>query len=215
VLALILVDLGLLGANVLGYPPFWQQPNSALYVLAPLTLLLVYAGAVLALTWRPAADRRQVLRTGTRLGLLAGLLWSSSLTIEIFAHLASPANLCSTAPFLLGGFGLWGVASFRSARQGHSLPASIVAAIWAGMITALVTIAWGFLIGLVALPRLAEQIAGSPEQLSSGWQDLPAFAIANQFDAGFSHLLAAPIIGSLLGTLGAIMGSSGSRAGTR
>ena len=42
-----------------------------------------------------------------------------------------------------------------------------------------------------------------PEFIQSGWSDARAFAIANSFDAVLSHFVAAPVIGSLLGGIGA------------
>ncbi len=206
-LAMIILNLLLVGANVLSYKPFLQQPNSSLYILEPVTLLIVYAGIVLVFTRGPDPDRRIVLRIGTQAGLAAGLLWTLSLAIETFANLTAPANIFGTAPFLLGGFALWGIAGYKGARQTNTVRSGILAAIWAGMSTVLLTITFGFLLGMVALPRLAQQIAGSPEQISSGWQDLWAFAIANQFDASFQHLLGALIIGSIVGAIGAVAGS--------
>ncbi len=203
-LGLILLDLLLVGTRVFSYPIFIRQPNSAFYLLEPVALLIVYAGIVLAVRRQSDPARRQTLRTVSRLGIVGGLLWSMSLAIETFASFSGPANLLSTAPFLMGGFALWGAVGFRSARRGHSVLSGVPAAVWCATITALLTTSFGFSISLVVLPRLAQQIAGSPEQVSSGWQDLQAFAIANQFDAGSSHMIGALIIGAILGAAGAV-----------
>jgi hypothetical protein len=40
----------------------------------------------------------------------------------------------------------------------------------------------------------------------SHWTDVTAFTIANSFDAGFSHLLGALIIGGIVGSIGAGVG---------
>jgi len=80
------------------------------------------------------------------------------------------------------------------------------------MIGVLMTVTFGFLLGLAALPRLEYLLAGDADFARSGWQDLHAFALANQFDSGFSHLLGGLVIGAIVGTIGAAAGSRAGRA---
>jgi hypothetical protein len=49
---------------------------------------------------------------------------------------------------------------------------------------------------------LAHGEISDPDYLRSGWTDVRAFAIANTFDAGFTHLVEAPVIAAVLGALG-------------
>ena len=109
----------------------------------------------------------------------------------------------STAPFLLGGFALWGGAGYQAARRTASLPMGIMAAVWAAMLTVLLTVTFGLALGFLALPHLTAMMIGDPDFARSGWLDARAFAIANQFDSAFSHLLGALIIGTAVGALGA------------
>jgi hypothetical protein len=62
------------------------------------------------------------------------------------------------------------------------------------------TIAFGFALAYLALPRLEHNIDGSPGYLQSGWQNVRAFAVANTLDAAFTHLMIAPIIATVTGT---------------
>jgi hypothetical protein len=59
---------------------------------------------------------------------------------------------------------------------------------------------------MTALPTLAHGEIGDPDYVRSGWTDVRAFAIANTFDAGFTHLVEAPVIAATLGALGSGLG---------
>ncbi len=201
--ALLLLNCTLIVAQVLLYPPLLAQPGSTLYILEPLVLLIVYAGLMWTFTRRATQDRQAALRVGTLLGLLGGVLWIVNLAAETFLN---GAGVATTAPFLLGGFALWSGAGFVAARRAGSLLLGILAAVWAGMITVLLTVTFGFILGLVALPRLVQLIADNPDFLRSGWPDQQAFALANQFDSGFSHLLGALLISTAVGAIGAGVG---------
>jgi hypothetical protein len=74
------------------------------------------------------------------------------------------------------------------------------------MIAILIAVSLGFLLMSVALPQLARAMIGDPDYLRSGWADPAAFAIANTLDNGFTHLIEAPIIAAILGSLGTALG---------
>lgn len=201
VLAVVLLDLLLIGAQVAVYRPLLSQPNALIYVLEPVALLLIYATAAIWITGASDRARRTALREGTLIGLVGGLLFTINLASETFLDLSAWASLFATAPLFIGTFALWGVAAYRAARLTSSVAPGVLAAIWSAMCTILLTITFGFILAYVALPRLERNLAGSPEFARSGWHDLHAFAIANQFDAAFSHLLVAVIVATVLGTV--------------
>jgi predicted benzoate:H+ symporter BenE len=204
-LAGILLNLALIGGQLLRYPPLLVQPNALTYVAEPVVGLAVYVAVTLGVTNRAGSARRLALRIGSTIGVAGGILFVINLASETFLDLPAPASLFATAPFFLGTFALWGVAGYRSARQTHSVPLGILTAIWSAMCTIVITLTFGFTLSYIALPRLQQILATSPEYARSHWTDLHAFAIANQFDSAFSHLLAAAIIAGILGTLGSLI----------
>ena len=211
-LALVVGDLLLIGGQVTICRPLLAQPDAVIYVAEPVVMLLICA---VAASWITAAlgDAHQIaLRESTMIGLSGGLLFIANLALETFLDLPAPANLLSTAPFFFATFVLWGVAAYRVAGLTKSTLLGVLAAIWSAMCTILLTITFGFILAYVALPRLEQNLAGSPEFARSGWRDLHAFAIANQFDAAFSHLLVAVVIAMMVGTLGSLIRAS-ARAG--
>jgi len=180
------------------------KPGGPRYLLLPLVVLVIYAVAALHLITRADAGATTVLEVGGCLGALTGAMWVISLGVETFAGLSGWANVAATAPMLLGGFALWGLAGGIACRRSHSIGVGIFAAVSAAMMCVAITVAFGFALGLTALPRLEHNIDGSPEFMASHWGDLHAFAIANTLDAALTHLLVAPIVAALTGTVGAL-----------
>jgi hypothetical protein len=211
----ILLNLALIGGQLLLYPPLLARPNALTYVLEPVVGLLIYAVVTLGVTHQVGPKRRLALRIGSVIGVISGILFVINLASETFLDLPAPASLFATAPFFLGTFALWGVAGYRSARPTNSAPLGILAAIWSAMCTIVITLLFGFSLSYVALPRLQQILATSPEYARSHWTDLHAFAIVNQFDSAFSHLLVAIVIAATLGTLGSLIGATLARSSTQ
>lgn len=209
--ALLALNLLLIGVRVVLYRPFFVQPDSLMYVLEPSVLLLIYIGVVFAVTANDGADRWRAVRTGTAMGVITGAMGVVNLTLETFVALSGAANILATAPFLLGSFALWGLAGFLGARQTRSLPLGILAALWSGMVAILIEVTYGFLLSYTALPTLERLLVNDPDFLRSHWDDLRAFAIANTFDSGFSHLLGALLIGAIVGAVGGGIGMLSAR----
>jgi hypothetical protein len=205
-LALIALDLTLIGGDLLLYQPLLAQPNALTYVLEPVITLLAYAAVTLWVTRPDDQTWRMAVRTGTIIGLVGGILFIINLSSETFLDLPAPISIFATAPFFLGTFALWGVAGYLAARQTSSVQLGLLAAIWSAMCTILITITFGFSLGYLALPRLQQNLANSPEYARSGWSDLHAYALANLFDSAFAHLLTAIFIATVLGTLGSLFG---------
>jgi len=203
--AVVLLDIALICGLALRYPPLLAQPNGARYLLEPLILLPVYAAFGVWLGKLRATPHRIALRAGAVLGLLTGALWLINLTIETFTDLARRVGLLATAPFLLGGFALWGVAGVVAAWRTQSARLGLLAALISATLCVLLTVTYGFLLPYVASPLLEQALAGDPDYLRSGWTDLRAFAIANTYDAGFSHLLVAPLVAALVGGVGGVL----------
>lgn len=203
-LALISVNVALVALNVALYSAFFAQPGALIYLLEPLALLIMYTVIALLTTRRIGPQREMASRTGLLFGLLTGGLWLINLTLETFTDLSGIAGILATAPFLLGGFLLWGVAGVVAAWRTGSIGSGLFAAVWSAMICALLTVAYGLTLPLVTLPRLQQQLIGNPDFLRSHWTDLRAFVLANSLDAAFSHLLGALVIGLTLGAFGAM-----------
>lgn len=208
-LVLIVLNLLMVSVRVLLYTPFFRQPTALVFLLEPTVLLVIYACIVLAITRHADTERCVALRTGTIIGLITGTMWVINLYGETFTTLNGSIGILSTAPFLLGGFLLWGVAGFLGSRRTGSLSLGILSAVWCAMLCVLMTITYGFLLLFTSLPHLQHDLTNDLDWLHSGWSDLHAFAIAETFFAGFTHLLAALLIGTIVGAIGGGVGMLG------
>lgn len=201
----ISLNLLLIAGRAVLYSPLWSQPGALTYLLEPVVLLLVYAAITVWVTAVITSDRRWALFYGSVIGVVTGVLWIINLALETFADL-SALGLLATAPFLLGGFVLWGAAGFHTARRTGSVSSGLLATIWSAMICVLMTIAFGLLLTYTSLPHLEHQLVADPDFLRSNWRDLRAFAIANSFDSAFSHLLGGLLIGIIVGAMASCLG---------
>lgn len=202
-LGLVVANMALVG-GLAAEGSVLAQPGGTRYVIEVLLALAGYAGAAIALSAASASWAATAHQVGVRFGLITGAMWLVSLTVETFAGLTGWSNIAATGPLLLGGFALWGIAGARTRGRTDSVAAGALAAVYAAMICVTLTIGFGFTLAYLALPQLEHNIDGSPEYLQSGWRNLHAFAIANTLDAGFTHLLIAPIIATVVGTIGAL-----------
>jgi hypothetical protein len=200
----IALNLALISGRVLLYPATVTLPGGFVYQLEPVGMLLLYGGLGWWLTTAMSPARLAALRDGTLFGLVSGAVWIVNLAVETFADLAVQVGGLVFLLLLGATFLLWGVAGLRVARRSGSLSLAILAAVWSAMNSIVILVAFGLLLLYISLPQLEHNIATSPDFLRSGWHDVGAFAIANTFDAGFSHLLMAPLVAVVFGALGAL-----------
>jgi hypothetical protein len=211
-LALIAADLALVGLRAATYPAYFTMPGAVGYLIPLLVALAVYAAAIVALprlaVRSPGAAT--ALRAGMVAGLVGGALDIANITLESVLALPQAVVSLTTLAAMLGLFVTFAVAGFVAGRRAGFWP-GLAAAVWSAAIAILIAITFGFLLANVALPRLAHDEQGDPDYQRSGWTDPRAFAIANTFDAGFTHLLEGPIIALVLGAAGSGLGQVGAR----
>jgi hypothetical protein len=212
-LLLIGGDLGLIAVRLLHYPTFFSMPGALGYALTPLVALAVYAALIVVL---PQAAARlpgapAAVRVGIVIGLIGGGLELMSISIESLFMLPQRVVSVTSLIEMLILFLSFAVAGFVGSRRTGAFWLGIGTAIWSAMVAILVAVAFGFLLVNTSLSTLAHDEQGDPDYARSGWSDVRAFAIANTFDSGFTHLVEAPIIATLLGAAGSGLGQIGVR----
>jgi hypothetical protein len=130
-LAVLGLDLVLVGANVVTYRPFFTQPGSVVYLSEPIVSLVVYAAVVLAATRSVNADQRRVLPTAALVGLATGALEIVNISVETFTGLSGAVN----APLILGPFVIWGVVGGWAAWATGALRVGMLGAVCSAMVT--------------------------------------------------------------------------------
>jgi hypothetical protein len=207
-LVLIGCDLGLVALRAATYPAFFSMPGALSYLIAPVGVLVIYAVVVVTLPFLavrfPGAPT--AVRVGTVAGLVGGALDIASNTLESLLTLPQPIVALATLVAMLGLFLAFGVAGFLGSRGAGSFLLGVGAAVWSAVVAIVIAVTFGFLLVNTALPKLAHDELGDPDYVRSGWTDVRAFAIANTFDAGVTHLVEAPIIATALGAVGSGLG---------
>jgi hypothetical protein len=215
-LLLIGVDPGLIVLRVVTYPAYNATPGAVGYLIPLAVGLFVYVLVIGTLPWLAARmpSGATALRVGTVVGLVGGALELVNISLESVLALPQPVVKVTTLIAMLGLFLTFGVAGFVGGRVAGTFLPGVGAAIWSAVVAILLAITFGLLLANVALPRLARDMAGDPDYQRSGWTDPRAFAIANTFDAAFTHLLEGPIIAFVLGSAGSGLGQIGARRKT-
>lgn len=129
-----------------------------------------------------------------------------NISVETFGDLAGGAKLVATAPLILGPFVAWGVVGGWAAHATGSLRQGVLAAVWSAMVTMAVGVTFGFALASAARGRMEQILGADPDFIRTGWTDLQAFVLANTFDNGFTHLLGALIVGTVVGLTGSVVG---------
>lgn len=207
-LLLIGADSGLAVVRALSYPAFFSMPGTLGYLVAPLVALALYAaiiGVVPRLVARmPAAST--ALRVGTAVGLLGATVEVISLLLESVWTLSQRVVSVTSGVAMLTLFLLFGIAGGIASGRTGSFRIGLGSALCSAAVAILVVVTVGFLLVTIALPTVAHNIVGDPDFVRSGWTDARAFAIANTYDSAVTHLVEAPVIAAVLGSVGSALG---------
>jgi hypothetical protein len=197
-------DLALVGARVATYRAFFSMPGATAYLAEPVIALAIYAAALAVLPFPVARlpNASTALRVGTGVGLVGAGVDMVGLALESLWALPQRIVAVATGSAMLALFLSFAAAGFLAARRTRSFWLGLGAAVWSALVVCVLVVAFGLLIANLDLPQLARNETGDLDYLRSGWTDVRAFAIANTFDAGFTHLVEAPVIAAVLGAVG-------------
>lgn len=200
----ITLNLCLIVVRVLLYRPLWAMPGAFRFVMEPVIGLVGCGLFVVAATAGERGKRLDGLRLATAWGMTGGALLVVHMALENFGRRIGE-NAGITLTFMFTTFLLWAVAGFLVARNTGSILLGCRGGCWSAVVSVLMAVAFGFVLMFFDVPSL-DYVATWPEFKQSGWTDVQAFAIANTLDAGFSHLLAGLVLGSLCGAIGGSLG---------
>jgi hypothetical protein len=203
-LSLIAMTVGLAAMAVARYPAFFSQPTARLYLFEPICALLIYAVGIVLVSRTHGAYWNAMLKTAFVFGVLSGILEIVNIGIENGIPFPVPGPGVALG-FMVVVFTLWGVAGFRTARSLGSAGAGMLSAISSACICMLIAAAAGFAVQFFLAPPDPASIATWAEYQRSGWTDPRAFGIANTLESGFTHLVIAPIVATLFGSLGSFL----------
>jgi hypothetical protein len=207
VLALVAALLLLLGLRVGLTPAVLSAPHgggTALSSVAGLALLLlVYAlvalGLLRARLGANGPERTVALRRATLVGALLGGGALAAIAVDTLGDFESPLSVAVWGLVAVAAPLGWGLAGLLATRASGSWRLGLVAALWSGMVSALVG-AVGEVAGtLLALPRLVQHELSNPDYLVWHQPDVQSYAIASALAVGMLGLILAPVVASVAG----------------
>jgi hypothetical protein len=204
-LASILLLSACIGYGMLHYPRILREGGFASVAL-PLALLLFYAGAVVWGTYRPSYARSVALSDGTLVGLVIGLIFIADIAVENFITMNSQFSTLSTFSFMILIFLGFAGAGGRSAMHTGQVSLGVIASVWSALVSVLIALLFGFVVNFLFPRQLEQNLQASAEFVRSGIHDLATFTFYNTLDSASSHLLEAPLIATICGAIGSLIG---------
>lgn len=203
-ITLIVISVSMAALAVSRYPAFFSQTGARTYLVQSICALFAYAVAIFVFVRPNSPLWKTILPTALRFGLLSGAIEIVNIGIEngIPFSIHSPV---AQIGFMLTVFALWGVASGRTAQACRSTRAGLLAGISSAGICMLIAVTAGFAMELFLVPPESAYVATWGEFKRSGWTDARAFGIANTLDSGFTHLVMAPIVAAIFGSIASLL----------
>jgi hypothetical protein len=202
ILGIIVIGI-LIGYGILQYPLIVSEAG-VLSLLAPVFMLLLYGVFAIRATHEPSQARSSALKSGTVFGLLVGLTFIVTISVENFVDMNRQVSTISTLGFMFLIFLIFAYAGWHGTNESSQLSLGIFTSVWSAMIGVVIALLFGFAINFLFTQRLEQNLQASAEFLRSGSRDLETFTFWNTLDSAFSHLLEAPIIAVVLGILGSL-----------
>ena len=207
-----LAGLALLGYETLRFPASLGSGGLTRAVMTGAALLACLVTSRYGARLSSAAGRH-ALRNGAGAGVMLGAAALLGHTLEVFATLRPPI------PAVLG-VGMWGLMflvlganSAETYRREESMALAILSSVWGALISAVTTVVFAFLVGLLFMARMQQVLAGA--FALSGLTDGRALVIRNMLEGASSHLLIAPVVALVAGsasvTLSVLLKSVGRR----
>jgi hypothetical protein len=200
--SIIIIGL-LIGYGTMRYPLIMSEAG-LFSLLTPVFILLVYGVAAIRITHQPTQASSGALKSGTLFGLLVGITFIVTISVENFFDIGQLVITISTLGFMFFIFLVFAYAGWHGTKESSLLSLGILTSVWSAMIGVVIALLFGFIVNFLFTQRLEQNLQASAEYLQSGSHDLETFTFWNTLDSATSHLLEAPIIAVVLGTLGSL-----------
>ena len=183
------------------YPLYYAQPHAVTYIAEAVVPLLAYALLlfIAAAYIRPSLEPH--LRFALALGLALGVMEFIAVCIESGVPFGVQGPWLQIT-FILTLFTGWGAAAFHARRHFATLPQALAASLCAAVVSMALAIPAASLFELFLHPPNPAYVTLWGEYQRAHWTDPRAFALANTMDSITSHLLAAPLVATVVGLFG-------------
>ena len=206
---MIAASIGMAVTAVERNPGWFSHPGATPYFEEAVFSLMVYAGVIVTVVAKRGEEWDEELKNAAIFGSIAAVV---DLVNSAVDHIASATVFAQAVNFtaLLVMFALWGWAAARTSRNRGRFRPGLLTSLMAAGITIVIAEVFGFAFELFIAPTSDATTRAAFSR--SGWTDSSAFAIADTFRVGFTNLWLGPMVGLIVGCLGAALGWRMSRA---
>lgn len=154
--------------------------------------------------------RTRVLHRATLVGAMLGGGALVAIAAQTLGDFESPISLVAWAVVALAAPIGWGLAGLTATRASGSWRLGVLAALWSGMVSALIGAMGEMASTLLALPHLVQHELSNPDYLSWRQPDVQSYAIASALAVGMIGLILAPVVAGIAGGIGSGLGKASS-----
>lgn len=185
--------------GVLAYPGSARGEGASRLILL-IAGLAAYAGAA-AWIWRqPAGSIKNAAAQGAKFGAVLATFELVNMGIEHFVPIGPTGSAVRGVGMWALIFVVFGAAGSAEYRRSQSLLLAALASIWSALVSTVAMLIFGFALGVFFMPYMQRILAGAFSE--SGMSDPYAFVVRHTLDSACSHLLIAPVVAALFGTVG-------------
>lgn len=183
-----------------------HSAGTVVFGLMVIGLALFYAAFGLWWTRLPSAVHQTVMQLGMVFGLLCGGLWIIELVAGNLMDSTSPAVQLLYRGSTIAVLIVSGIAGYVVARRTNNLSDSVLAGLWNGMISGLITflalmfITFAFQGSLQANPDTVREV------MRGGVSDFASATVSDSLAGAINHLWIGPLIGVICGGIGGAVG---------
>ncbi len=204
-LGLIFFTCALVAFRLFRITAFFAQPDARGYVLRLAAVFVAYAFAAVWAGKKDGTPWKIILNIAFSFGLATGAIEILNVAVENGLAFGRGDKLFQVAG-ILGVFGIWGIAGIWATRRLKLVKAGLLASIASAMICMLIGITGGVLIELFLAPTARQQLLrGRSSNVAAGLIRLPS-RWQTPLDSAFSHLLLAPVVATIFGVIGSLLG---------
>lgn len=191
---------------------FFLITNPTLWVVTGLSIsisilfLIIYSSTFLYAGKMQGKNMKIVEQKSINWGFIGGMLFIINILFENFVPLPQPLSGFVTIFFMLCIFISFGASGFQSARKTQSIKFGIISAVLTSMLAVVFALLCGFVINLLFANHLEQGLLNSGEYQRSTIHNIHLFTVFNTLDSAFSHLIEAPIIALVFGSIGGVVG---------
>jgi hypothetical protein len=142
------------------------------------------------------------IRSGTSIGMIAGIIWMIHMTIDHFLRLNESGSTLVTIAAMILVLLVYGYSAYKVMIRTNHIFAALLSSLWSAMFSILILFVYSWLITFLFMPWIEQNLLGDPDYLISGMINISDYTIHHNIESAGIHLLEAPVLALIVGLIG-------------